>query len=477
MRACCYAYSLHVLGISQAMISAPAPDRYPMIISATALGMLTLMVLLLAGAPLYTEDLWWHLKAGQMYFTEGPWPESDWMLHTARDDAPIQHEWLFGVSVYALEQLLGFHGLRVVHAAAVALTVWLVFSMFRRASEWPAAACFAACVFVVLAWFRLFQFRPDLVSIIGTLAGYRLLLEGEEPPSWLRVAAYALLIAVWVNFHSLFLVSLNLLIAAILGVALSAALAHFSGTADEAGRAPRARRKRLVIRLAAALLLGLFVALLNPRGVEQHLTFFSSTGNTAIWHVTDEWSHFYPFDFEANHDTITLPMWLAANAVILGFLMVAVTALVRFARLRTPEALDGFDPVRFGLGLAAIVAMLVSIRFLWMSVFPLLYVLHAFKWMDLPGRRLDDGAGKSFAVGVVLGGIRIHQSRRAFRRFPRRVFRNALSQPQVSRRGCVFSCRVGAGGQSLQLLRHGGLSGILACATPSHLRGQSRRAL
>ena len=91
-------------------------------------------------------------------------------------------------------------------------------------------------------------------------------------------------------------------------MALSAALAHFSGGTDEAGAALRARRKRLAIRLAAALLLGLFVALLNPRGVEQHLTFFSSTGNTAVWYVTDEWSHFYPFDFAANHDTITLPM-------------------------------------------------------------------------------------------------------------------------------------------------------------------------
>ena len=43
-----------------------------MIISATALGLLVLMALLLAGAPLYTEDLWWHLKAGEMYATEGP---------------------------------------------------------------------------------------------------------------------------------------------------------------------------------------------------------------------------------------------------------------------------------------------------------------------------------------------------------------------------------------------------------------------
>ena len=51
-----------------------------------------LTALLLAAAPIYTEDLWWHLKAGEMYATEGPWPEADWMLHTASDGAPIQYE-------------------------------------------------------------------------------------------------------------------------------------------------------------------------------------------------------------------------------------------------------------------------------------------------------------------------------------------------------------------------------------------------
>lgn len=378
------------------------PDRYPTTVSATALGLLVVMALALAGAPIYTEDLWWHLKAGEMYATEGPWPESDWMLHTASDDAPIQHEWLFGVSVFALERLLGFHGLRVVHVAVVALIIWFVYSICRRAGEWPVAASFATCLFISLAWFRLFQFRPDLFSLFATFAGYRLLLENAEPPSWLRAAAYTVLIGIWVNFHSLFLVSLNLLFAAILGVALCGALEHFLGKVDENSPARAARRKQLATRLATALVLGLLVALLNPRGFEQHLTFFSSSDSTAIWHVTDEWSHFHPFDFGANHMTITLPMWLVTNATMLGFLAVAMTAFVRFSRLRTATALDDFNPVRFGLGLAAIVAMLVSIRFLWMCVFPLLYVLHALKWMRAGRRRSTIGAAWMMALASVL---------------------------------------------------------------------------
>ena len=115
------------------MISSPGPYRYPTIVSATGLALLVLMVLLLCGAPLYTEDLWWHLKAGEMYATEGPWPQADWMLHTARADAPIQHEWLFGVFAYTLQQQLGFYGLRIVQAVTAAATVWFAYSLFRRA--------------------------------------------------------------------------------------------------------------------------------------------------------------------------------------------------------------------------------------------------------------------------------------------------------------------------------------------------------
>ena len=233
----------------------PVSDRAPIVISATALGMLAIMTLLLAGAPLYTEDLWWHLKAGEMYVTDGPWPSQDWMLHTAREDAPIQHEWLFGVSVYALEKLLGFHGLRVIHAAAVAVIIWMVFVIFRRAPTRPAAACFAVCMFIVLAWFRLFQFRPDLVSIIATLAGYRLLLADAVAPSRSRIVTYAVLVALWANFHSLFLVSLNLLIAAILGVALCAASARSGPRRRSRARPARCSAQSARYRSASDVLL------------------------------------------------------------------------------------------------------------------------------------------------------------------------------------------------------------------------------
>jgi len=352
----------------------PPAERHATVAAATALVYLCLLVLLIAGGPLYTEDLWWHLKAGEMYLREGPWPAQDLMLHTARAEAPVQHEWLFGVLLHEIHRFTGFHGLRVAHALAVVLILWLVFRTFRAESRWSALACLAVAAFALLAWYRLFQLRPDLVSIPATILTYRLLLSGDEAPSWRRALVFAVMIAAWANFHSLFLVGLNLLVAALLGLLLQGMLGRFvvaDGTAPP-GSAERAHR------IGAALGLGVVAAALNPRGIEQHLTFLSSSRGAAIWNITDEWSPFHPFDHGANHDSINLAVWLTADAVIVAFLIVAGIAVVRLASRRTPEALEDFDAVRFGLGLAGIVAMLVSIRFLWMSVFPMIYVLRAF---------------------------------------------------------------------------------------------------
>ena len=65
------------------------------------------------------------------------------------------------------------------------------------------------------------------------------------------------------------------------------------------------------------------MTLLNPRGIHQHLTFFTSSRETAIWAITDEWTHFNPFVWEGYGDAVSLPAWCAANAVGACFLLAA----------------------------------------------------------------------------------------------------------------------------------------------------------
>jgi hypothetical protein len=155
---------------------------------------------------------------GEVYASETLWPEADPMLHTAGDRRPVQHEWLFGVAVFGLERAVGLQGLRVVHLIAVLGIVLLVFASFRRESGAALPALLATSVFLALSWRRLYQLRPDLVSIPAAILVYRLLLRSGEGPTRRQVALAAALFWVWANFHSLFVIGLVLGAAGWLGI-------------------------------------------------------------------------------------------------------------------------------------------------------------------------------------------------------------------------------------------------------------------
>lgn len=334
-------------------------------------GVLLPLVLVAAG-PIATDDLWWHLGAGRAYASEGPWPAGDPLLHTALPSAPVQHEWLFGVGVYAVDRALGLHGLRALHLLAVLGLSAAAFATLRRAAPSAAAALAATAVFVALAWWRLAQLRPDLASLAAALATTALLFAPSEPPSWRRVAAFVGLCALWSNLHSLVMVGLALVVAALLGQALEAGLARACAADPD-----REERRVRSVRLAAALGGGALSALLNPRGAAQHLTFLHSSQETAVWLVVDEWTHFDPLSWRAGGYAENPVAWALTDALALAFAASAGAALLRLARDRSPERLRAFDAPGFGLGAAVFAAILVSIRFRWLAFLPLLYVLRA----------------------------------------------------------------------------------------------------
>jgi len=349
-----------------------ASERAATAVAAAAALAVLVPLLYVAAGPLLTDDLWFHLGAGRAYARLGPWPAADPMLHTALREAPVQHEWLFGVAVHALERAFGLHGLRAAHALAVAGLAAALALRLRRAAPTGAAAALAAAVFLALAWWRLAQLRPDLASIAAALAAYALVLAGPEPPSRRQVAAFAGLAALWANLHSLFMVGLALVVACLLGLALEAALARAAAADPE-----RARRGARARRLAAALGLGALAALANPRGARQHLQFLHASTATGVLQVRDEWVPFHPLSIRAGGYAENPVAWALTNALALLFLAAAGRALLRFARERSPARLRAFDAEGFGLGLAAFAAILVSIRFRWLAFLPLLYLLRA----------------------------------------------------------------------------------------------------
>jgi len=346
-------------------------------IALAALVAVAACVTYVAGGPISTDDAWWHLALGETYASEGPWPARDPLLHTAHADAPVQHEWLFDVALHAWKRGLGLQGLRVLHVALVWGIVALVLSALRRETSCLAMAAAGACVFLALAWPRLVQLRPDLVSMIGVLLLYRWALGPRWGPDRAAMVASVVLLLVWANLHSLFAVGLVMIASAAAAAWLELGLIRLGERdADPARLSARRLRAR---RLSLLLCAGFAATLANPRGIAQHLTYFRSSADHAIWRIRDEWLAFDPFSFAHYRGEISRLQWLLTDALIAGFLIalgVAAWQLWR-GRRRLSEVLEKLDPAKLAWALACVVALLVSIRFLWLGLFPLLVAQRA----------------------------------------------------------------------------------------------------
>jgi hypothetical protein len=342
-------------------------------VAVLALLALAVPLLALVGRPLATDDTWWHLAMGALYSAEGLAPQNDPLLFTTGARVPVPHEWLFQVAIHHVKGLAGFAGLRVVHVAAVAGILVCVAATFRRAGASLGVAAVGTLVFTSLSWFRLIQLRPDLVSVAAVLGVYALLLQGDGPPSWRRVGAALLLLALWANAHSVFAVGVALLLAALLGALLWAALVRAVPGSRE--QPARQRNAALARRLTAALGLAVVVTALNPRGFDQHLTFFAEADAGAIWQLRDDFLRYDPLRPVWGNAAFSPLSWGLYDALLIAFAASALAAGLAFAHRRSLAALRVLDPVHLGLGAAAIVASIVAVRFHWLSVFPLLYLI------------------------------------------------------------------------------------------------------
>ena len=352
-------------------------EYLPRLLAACSLAYLVLLVFHLVGRPIGTDDLWWHLKLGEFYLGDGPWLASDPLLHTARNAPPAPATWLFDVFAHLADRLVGLHGLRVAHVVLVGAILLLAYSLFWREARSHLAACLAASVFVSLSWYRLFQFRPELVSILLTFVLYRLLFEGGGAPTWRRVAAATAVLLLWANMHALYLIGPLLCLAALAGVALRMFLARWGAGQGRTRLSETASCGRSGGRLAVALVLGLLASTLNPGGASRHFTFWKASGELQIWRIQDEWAHFDPFHWSGMGEHMSVLAWLLTNALAAGVVLAAVLGTRRFLRRPCEETLRAVDPLLLGLAAASLVAILVAIRFQWMAVFPLLFLLRS----------------------------------------------------------------------------------------------------
>ncbi len=323
-----------------------------------------------AAQPLVAEDTWLHLALGAAYAASGPWLAADPFLFTAAGP-PAPAAWLADVALHGVARGLGLQALRLVHALLVAAILAAGWRLLRRASGSRAFASAGSALFAALSAYRLFQLRPELVTILAALLLLRFVLESASasaPAPRSRAAWIALGFALWANAHGGFVLGLALLGAAALG-ALPAALSR---------AAPRAR----AVRLAAALVAGFAGSLVNPAGLRQHGLVFAAGGSTPeLAIIADEWAPLRLLALPAAN----LPPSPVAWAAVWGLCIATPCAVALQLRAHRQRGAAPPDAALLAAAALSLAAMLSAVRLSWLGITPLLAIAGAVRALARPG--------------------------------------------------------------------------------------------
>ncbi|MFZ6027520.1 MAG: hypothetical protein ACOYYS_07365 [Chloroflexota bacterium] len=205
--------------------------------------------------PLAPNDFWWHLKIGEIVFTQGYVPETNLFGWTLPADAPFFYgAWLGEYLLYVL-----YHGgqLALVTFARNVMIVaayWLVaYESVRRSRSWRLAAL--AVAVVALSTINNMIVRPQIWSWLPFM-GFLVLLSRYADRQLRRrwLLALPLIMVFWVNAHGAFITGLVMIGIFFVGEAVRTAL-----------KAEGALRWQQVAWIGAIGLLCGLATVINPR--------------------------------------------------------------------------------------------------------------------------------------------------------------------------------------------------------------------
>jgi hypothetical protein len=173
--------------------------------AATALPIVLLGCGLLLGFfQLESNDVFWHIAAGEWMAEHGEIPMRDPFSYTAEGSRWIFHNWLFDLPLYSLDEHFGLAGLIVGRALIVGALGLLLFALLRPFCP-PALAGVLATLALAAMRVRFFM-RPLLGSFFLFAAVIGLLIRHDrtDDPDPRRLSFWAIpgLVLVWANMHA-----------------------------------------------------------------------------------------------------------------------------------------------------------------------------------------------------------------------------------------------------------------------------------
>jgi tetratricopeptide (TPR) repeat protein len=214
----------------------------------------------LAMRRLADSDTWWHLAAGRWIVANGGVPRHDPFSYTVADHAWINLQWLYDVFIYAVFQVAGPSGLVL---ASVVLFTAATAVLYGNLRLWLAPAVAAALtLWAVVVCEERFLIRPEMFSLLllGLVVAVLLRMRRDEGR---RLWLLPVLMLVWVNVHSLFIIGLFCIACAVAGALASRLPLLPAGWREASALEPTCMRRLLLASSAAAA-----VTLANPYGWE-----------------------------------------------------------------------------------------------------------------------------------------------------------------------------------------------------------------
>ncbi len=156
------------------------------------------------------SDTWWHLRAGEEIWRLRSVPLRDSFSHTAYGGYWPDHEWLSQALFYGLYQIGGLKLLTAVLAAFMTAT-WILVWRVTPGSHWR--RLLLVCLALVpssLAW----SLRPQVFTLFFLALTVFLLTKG-------RLWWLPFLFLVWANLHGAVLLGILVMVAAVIGTALT----------------------------------------------------------------------------------------------------------------------------------------------------------------------------------------------------------------------------------------------------------------
>lgn len=372
-------------------IEATAPRRGIVV----ALAAFALLVVALTLSPMSNNDIFLHLRTGQIVLDSGAPPHLDDYSALARGRPFIAHEWLAGVVFDLTERLGGLAGLVLLKVVVALAMAGALYAAARTLGAPPLLALPLLALVMVLAAARIME-RPHIFSYLLTSI-YLLLLAryrrggARRAPLW----PFLPLQIAWANLHGAFLLGPLIVILAAAGLALdwlAARLASRGRTARDPSRQPDGdRRLRDAGHLGLLACSLLAVCLVNPYGVAL-LTFpFQLTASSFMREIY-EWQPPFGSDFASTYMVIE---YLVLGAIGIGVLVGAAVRSARGAD-RSPEGV--FTLLLFAVLGALSLRMQRNVTDFALGTYPGVAATGA--WLRLGGR--DRSRSNASAVALAL---------------------------------------------------------------------------